>query len=282
MLKDNFSFSSSLKKRKTPSSMDLLRLSRSFRSLNMKNTTSSKNLNPTSTKSIKCSPFSFQSSVRFASSSTKSQAKVAASLRGQNLRQLRRIENTEESKAPKDSTDLLAQSIEQIEAKQAAEEVEKTKKKGAKRGWTMRVRQPDEAWAILKGIHSSVWKINIVAHLMRKRTYADALAQLQLCSKKIARPLMRTLKSARANAENNYNLDRDRLIVSEVWVSKQFVLKRMLPHGRGRAGEMRRDYSRVTVILKEMPEEYFEQLKEKNKPKFFSNEQKEQAQTAAQ
>jgi len=145
--------------------------------------------------------------------------------------------------------DIFSKTLKEMEAKQQV--ATKAKKKG-KIG--RRVRAPDEAWCIVKGISGGVKKTKLVANLISGLTYKDAVIQLKLCRRKIARNLLKGLESARANAENNHKLDPFRCIVAEAIINKDVIFDRVRYHSKGRAGLMQRKFSKVTIILKELPE----------------------------
>jgi len=144
--------------------------------------------------------------------------------------------------------DIFSKTLKEMETKQ---QVATAKKKG-KIG--RRVRAPDEAWCIVKAIPGSIKKTKLVANLISGLTYKDAVIQLKLCRRKIARILLKGLESARANAENNHKLDPFRCVVAEAIINKDYVYNRVRYHSKGRAGLMQRRFSRVTIILKELPE----------------------------
>ena len=100
-------------------------------------------------------------------------------------------------------------------------------------------------------VKTSVQKLSIVADMIRGMSAAQALLQLQFCKRKVARDVMAVLSSAIANAENNNNLDIDKLFVSSINVGKAFSLKRFHPRARGRAGAIRKYFSNITIYVTE-------------------------------
>lgn len=114
------------------------------------------------------------------------------------------------------------------------------------------VRQLDnEARAITKYVNSSPQKLNLVAEMIRGKSAERALTDLEFCTKAAAEPVKQTLRTAIANAENNHNLDVDRLFVSEATVGKTMLLKRMRIRGRGRSARIQKFFSRLTVVVRE-------------------------------
>ena len=78
-----------------------------------------------------------------------------------------------------------------------------------------------------------------------------ALRDLTFSEKRISREIKKTISSAVANAENNFQFDIDKLFVKEAYCGKQIVMKRFRPRAKGRASPILKPYSRVTIILSE-------------------------------
>lgn len=112
----------------------------------------------------------------------------------------------------------------------------------------------NEAMAYAKFVRSSPRKLNLVAQLIRGKSASTALVDLDFCSRRIAREVKKTLMSAVANAENNHNLDVDRLVVAEATVGRQMVMKRFIPRARGRAGAIEKWFSNLTIVVREQDE----------------------------
>ena len=100
-------------------------------------------------------------------------------------------------------------------------------------------------------IRSSPQKVNLIVKDIRKKKISEAINILKFSQKRVSSEVLKTLNSAVANAENNNNLDIDKLIVKEVYVGKSIRLKRYNPQSKGRAHKIIKPYSRVTVILEE-------------------------------
>ena len=116
-------------------------------------------------------------------------------------------------------------------------------------------RLPDnEARAVVRNLRTSAQKLNLVAATIRGLSAEAALAQLTFSKRRIAQDVRKALQSAIANAENNHQLDVDRLYVSEASVGKSFVMKRFRPRARGRAGKIMKPWSRLTVVVREREE----------------------------
>jgi large subunit ribosomal protein L22 len=116
-------------------------------------------------------------------------------------------------------------------------------------------RLPDtEALATGRMLRVSPQKLNLVAQLIRGKKADTALADLTFSNKRIARDVKKTLESAIANAENNHDLDVDALIVSEAYVGKGLVMKRLKASARGRASRIEKPFARITVIVRQVEE----------------------------
>ena len=110
-----------------------------------------------------------------------------------------------------------------------------------------------EVKAINKMIRSSTQKLNLIVKDIRKKKISAAINILKFSQKRVSKEILKTVNSAIANAENNNNLDIDKLVVKEVYVGKSIRLKRFNPQSKGRAHQIVKPYSRLTVILEESP-----------------------------
>ena len=108
-----------------------------------------------------------------------------------------------------------------------------------------------EALAVGTMIRGSAQKLNLVAGLIRGKKAGDALNILQFSTKAMAVDVRKVLASAIANAENNHNLDVDRLFVAEASVGKHMVMKRMHARARGRSGKIEKHVSQLRIIVRE-------------------------------
>ena len=112
----------------------------------------------------------------------------------------------------------------------------------------------DEAMAFAKMIRTSPRKLNLVAQSIRGKAAADAMAELAFSKRRVAGEVKKVLQSAIANAENNHDLDVDRLYVSQAFVGKSMVMKRFRARARGRVGRIEKPWSNLTVIVRERDE----------------------------
>ena len=112
-----------------------------------------------------------------------------------------------------------------------------------------------EAMAFVKSIRISPRKLNLVAQLIRGKSAQSALAELTFSHRRIAADVKKALQSAIANAENNHQLDVDRLYVKEATVGRALVMRRFHARGRGRAAQIEKWFSNLTVVVRERDEE---------------------------
>ena len=111
-----------------------------------------------------------------------------------------------------------------------------------------------QALAKAKSIRTSGQKLNLVAKSIRGCNIKVAIDQLTFSKKRVSREVLKVLNSAIANAENNFGLDIDKLVVSEAYVGKSIVMKRMRARARGRAARILKPFSKLTILLKEIEE----------------------------
>ena len=112
----------------------------------------------------------------------------------------------------------------------------------------------NEARAFSKSIRVSPQKLNLVAQSIRGKPCEEALNQLTFSRRRVAVEVKKVLQSAIANAENNQQLDVDRLIVAEATAGRQFVMKRWRARARGRVGRILKPFSNLTIVVREREE----------------------------
>ena len=117
-----------------------------------------------------------------------------------------------------------------------------------------RALSENEARAVTKLLRVSPQKLNLLAQLIRGKKVDRALADLTFSRKRIAKDVKKTLQSAIANAENNHDLDVDALVVSEAYVGKKLVMKRMRPRARGRGAAILKPFAQITVVVRQVAE----------------------------
>ena len=112
-------------------------------------------------------------------------------------------------------------------------------------------KKVDTVKSINNNIRSSVRKLNPILQAIVGKKVDVAIRDLQFSSKRITKDIRKTISSAVANAENNYQYDIDNLIVKEAYCGKKIVMKRFRPRAKGRAAPILKPYSSVTIILSE-------------------------------
>jgi len=112
----------------------------------------------------------------------------------------------------------------------------------------------NEAMAFSKHIRVSAQKLNLVAALIRGLDCEKAITELTFSKRRIAQDVKKVLESAIANAENNHDLDVDRLYVAEAYVGRTMVMKRWRARARGRTGKILKPFSNLRVIVREREE----------------------------
>ncbi len=108
-----------------------------------------------------------------------------------------------------------------------------------------------EVKAINKMIRTSSQKLNLIIKDIRKKDINSAVNILKFSNKRVSKEVLKTLNSAIANAENNNNLDIDKLVVKEAYVGKSLRMKRFRPMSKGRAFQIIKPFSRLTLVLEE-------------------------------
>ena len=106
--------------------------------------------------------------------------------------------------------------------------------------------------SINNNIRSSVRKLNPILKGIVGKKVDIAIRDLQFSEKRITKDIRKTISSAVANAENNFQYDIDNLIVKEAYCGKKIIMKRFRPRAKGRAAPILKPYSSVTIILSEV------------------------------
>ena len=112
----------------------------------------------------------------------------------------------------------------------------------------------NEAKASAPMIRTSPRKLNLVAQLIRNMDASRAVAELTFSKRRIAGEVKKVLQAAIANAENNHQLDVERLYVSSATVGKALVMKRFHARARGRGARIEKPFSNLTIIVREREE----------------------------
>ena len=120
----------------------------------------------------------------------------------------------------------------------------KTKKKNRKKVDTVK--------SVNNSIRTSVRKLNPILKSIVGKKVDVAMRDLQFSAKRISKDIRKTIGSAVANAENNFQYDIDNLVVKEAYCGKKIVMKRFRPRAKGRAAPILKPYSSITIILSEV------------------------------
>jgi len=122
--------------------------------------------------------------------------------------------------------------------------MKKTKKKNRKKVDTVK--------SVNNSIRTSVRKLNPILKSIVGKKVDVAMRDLQFSAKRISKDIRKTIGSAVANAENNFQYDIDNLVVKEAYCGKKIVMKRFRPRAKGRAAPILKPWSTVTIILSEV------------------------------
>ncbi len=120
----------------------------------------------------------------------------------------------------------------------------KTKKKNRKKVDTVK--------SVNNSIRTSVRKLNPILKSIVGKKVDVAIRDLQFSAKRVSKDIRKTISSAVANAENNFQYDIDNLVVKEAYCGKKIVMKRFRPRAKGRAAPILKPWSTVTIILSEV------------------------------
>ena len=121
------------------------------------------------------------------------------------------------------------------------------------------------ARAVNKNVRSSTRKIALILDFIKGKKADVAIKDLEFTRKRIAHDVKKTVQSAIANAENNYQYDIDSLYIKEAYVGKSIVMKRFRPRAKGRASPIKKPFSRITIVLGEKKETKIEIKKDSKK-----------------
>ena len=159
-------------------------------------------------------------------------------------------------KAPK------AAEVEEVKEEAApVEEAPKAEKKAAKKAAPKKAKEekkpeapkkpmPTEAKAIAKNVRVTPRKVRLVINLVRGLPVKQALGILENLNKAASEPVMKVIKSAAANATNNFGMDEDALYIAEIYATDGLRMKRYLPRAKGSASGLVKRASNITVVVK--------------------------------
>ena len=117
--------------------------------------------------------------------------------------------------------------------------------------------------SINKNVRSSTRKLNPILKSIVGKKVDVAIRDLSFSDKRISKDIKKTISSAVANAENNFQYDIDTLFIKEAYCGKQIVMKRFRPRAKGRASPILKPYSNLTIILAEKAKEKIKEKVEK-------------------
>ncbi|MBS0558484.1 MAG: 50S ribosomal protein L22 [Proteobacteria bacterium] len=118
-----------------------------------------------------------------------------------------------------------------------------------------RLLEETEAQAIVSNLRVSPRKLNLVAGMIRNLPASQAVATLTFSKRRIAGAVRKALESAIANAENNHQLDVDRLVVTRAEVGRSIVMRRFHARGRGKAARVEKWFSHLKIVVAERRDE---------------------------
>ena len=152
----------------------------------------------------------------------------------------------EAPKAPKKAAPKKA-------AKKEAPVKEEAPKKAAKKEAAPAPEKPavTEARAFARDVRITPRKVRLVADLVRGKAVADALGILAVCNRVAAKPVEKLIRSASANATNNFGMDKDSLYVAEIQVGDGLKIKRYIPRAKGSASSIIKRNAHIRVVVKE-------------------------------
>ena len=113
-------------------------------------------------------------------------------------------------------------------------------------------KKVDTVKTVNNSIRTSVRKLNPILKSIVGKKVDVAIRDLQFSAKRISKDIRKTISSAVANAENNFQYDIDNLVVKEAYCGKKIVMKRFRPRAKGRAAPILKPWSTVTIILSEV------------------------------
>ena len=108
--------------------------------------------------------------------------------------------------------------------------------------------------SVNNNIRSSVRKLNPILKGIVGKKVDVAIRDLEFSEKRITKDIKKTISSAVANAENNFQYDIDKLVVKEAYCGKKITMKRFRPRAKGRASPIKKPFSRITIVLEEKRE----------------------------
>ena len=161
----------------------------------------------------------------------------------------------------KKTTKKVEAPVEEVKEEAKVEEAPKTKKAPVKKAAAPKAKEekkaeapkkpmPTEARAIAKNVRVTPRKVRLVIDLVRGLNVKEALGILSNVNRAASEPVMKVIKSAAANATNNFGMDEDALYISEIYANEGLRMKRYLPRAKGSASGLVKRASHITVVVK--------------------------------
>ena len=149
----------------------------------------------------------------------------------------------------------VAEPVEEVKEEAKVEEAPKAKKavkakKEEKKAEAPKKPMPTEARAIAKNVRVTPRKVRLVIDLVRGLNVKEALGILSNVNRAASEPVMKVIKSAAANATNNFGMDEDALYIAEIYANEGLRMKRYLPRAKGSASGLVKRASHITVVVK--------------------------------
>ena len=149
----------------------------------------------------------------------------------------------------------VAEPVEEVKEEAKVEEAPKAKKavkakKEEKKAEAPKKPMPTEARAIAKNVRVTPRKVRLVIYLVRGLPVKQALGILSNVNRAASEPVMKVIKSAAANATNNFGMDEDALYIAEIYANEGLRMKRYLPRAKGSASGLVNRASHITVVVK--------------------------------
>ena len=149
----------------------------------------------------------------------------------------------------------VAEPVEEVKEEAKVEEAPKAKKATKKAKEEKKVEapkkpMPTEARAIAKNVRVTPRKVRLVIDLVRGLNVKEALGILSNVNRAASEPVMKVIKSAAANATNNFGMDEDALYIAEIYANEGLRMKRYLPRAKGSASGLVKRASHITVVVK--------------------------------
>ena len=157
----------------------------------------------------------------------------------------------EVKEAPKEEAAPKAEKKAPKKAAAPKKEAKKVEKKEAKKEEAPAKEPVTEASAFSRDVRITPRKVRLVADLVRGKSVSEALGILAICNRVAKTPVEKTIRSAAANATNNFGMDKDSLYIAEIQVGDGLKIKRYIPRAKGSASSIIKRNAHIRVVVKE-------------------------------